>query len=92
VAPVPQRTRAGAAWVATALGIILLVLLIIFILQNQDPVTVRFFGLQGELPLGTALLIAALAGGGVVFVIGAVRIVQLRRSARRAVKAAAPGR
>jgi uncharacterized integral membrane protein len=77
--------------VATAAAILLLILLIIFILQNQDPVTVKFFGLQGELPLGTALLIAALAGGGVVFVIGAVRIVQLRRSARRAARAAAGG-
>lgn len=79
----PGLTRAGAAWFATATALVLLTLLTVFILQNQARVQVRFLGLEGFLPLGVALLVAAIAGGLVVTVIGVVRIVQLRRSARR---------
>lgn len=80
----PATTRAAAAWFATAVALVLLVLLVVLILQNQQTVDVRYFGFSGSLALGTALLIAAVAGAAVVTIVGAVRITQLRIHARRA--------
>lgn len=76
-------TRAGMVWVAVSVGLVLPVLLIIFILQNQDRVNVRYLGVTGELSLGMALFIAAVAGGILVAIAGAVRILQLRIQRRR---------
>lgn len=75
-------TRAGMIWVAVSAGLVVLVLLIIFILQNQDRVTVNYFGVAGELSLGMALFIAAVAGGILVAIAGAARILQLRSQRR----------
>lgn len=83
----PQRprrfTRASAAWVATSVALLLLVLLIVFMLQNTTKVEVHFLGLSGSIPLGTALLIAAVGGGVVVAIAGIGRVTQLRINARR---------
>lgn len=75
-------TRAGMIWVAVSAGLVVLVLLIIFILQNQDRVTVHYLGAAGELTLGMALFIAAVAGGILVAIAGAARILQLRSQRR----------
>lgn len=80
----PKVTRAGMVWVATATVLVLLVLLIIFIMQNQDPVQLRYFGWDGFVQLGLALLIAAVGGGILVAAAGAARIIQLRANAHRA--------
>lgn len=80
---VPRLTRASALWGATGAALLLLVLLIIFMLQNSTKVEVHFLGLTGTIPLGTALLIAAVGGGVAVAVAGVARITQLRMSARR---------
>src|SRR5690349_12417834 len=66
----PRFTRASAAWVATGVALLLLTLLIIFILQNSMKVDVRFLGMSGTIPLGMALLIAAVGGGVVVAIAG----------------------
>jgi uncharacterized integral membrane protein len=79
----PRLTRAGAAWVATGVALLLLVLLIVFILQNSTKVDVRFLALSGTIPLGMALLIAAVGGGVVVAIAGVARVTQLRLNARR---------
>jgi uncharacterized integral membrane protein len=42
----PVVTRAGVAWTATIAALVLLILLIAFIVQNQDAAMVRFFGLS----------------------------------------------
>ena len=76
-------TRAGMAWAATVAALILLVFLIIFIVQNQDDITVRFIGLEGRIASGIALFIAAVGGGVLVAVAGAARILQLRSRSRR---------
>lgn len=78
-AKAPDVTRTGMVWVAVIAGLVLLVLLIIFILQNQDRVSVYYLGAAGELSLGMALFIAAVAGGILVAIAGAARILQLRR-------------
>lgn len=84
-APAPERqvTRAGMVWAAVASALVVLILLIAFILQNQEYVQVKFFGLEGSVPLGIALLIAAVGGGVLVAIAGAARIIQLRVAARR---------
>jgi uncharacterized integral membrane protein len=70
--------------VATGVALLLLILLIIFILQNSTKVEVHFLGMSGTIPLGMALLIAAVGGGVVVAITGVARVTQLRMNARRA--------
>lgn len=83
-APEPRQvTRAGMVWAAVACALVVLILLIAFILQNQEYVQVKFFGLQGSVPLGIALFIAAVGGGVLVAIAGAARIIQLRVAAHR---------
>jgi uncharacterized integral membrane protein len=85
-APAPetrQVTRAGMVWAAVACALVVLILLIAFILQNQEYVQVKFFGLEGSVPLGIALFIAAVGGGVLVAIAGAARIIQLRLAAHR---------
>lgn len=79
----PRLTRASALWVATGAALLLLVLLIVFVLQNSTKVEVHFLGLSGTIPLGMALLIAAVGGGVVVAIAGIARVSQLRMHARR---------
>lgn len=81
----PDRrvTRAGMIWAAVASALVVLVLLIAFILQNQELVQVKFFGLEGAVSLGMSLFIAAVGGGVLVAMAGAARIIQLRAAAHR---------
>ncbi len=77
-----RPTRTGKLWVALTLGAVVLVLLLVFILENLERVRVSYFGAQGQLPLGVALLLAAVAGVLLVAIPGYGRILQLRRAAR----------
>ena len=86
-----QVTRAGMVWAAVACALVVLILLIAFILQNQEYVQVKFFGLEGSVPLGIALFIAAVGGGVLVAIAGAARIIQLRLAAHRVRRQASPG-
>ena len=85
-----KRTRVSAAWVALIVGIIVLVLLLIFILQNLDSAPVNLLFWEFNLPLGVALLLAAIAGALITAIIGGWRILQIRRVAKRAPVAARP--
>ncbi|MHA7269879.1 LapA family protein [Arthrobacter sp. HLT1-20] len=76
-------TRASMMWVATAAGLLVLILLITFILQNQDSVTLHYFGLNGTVSLGVGLFIGAVGGGIIVAIAGTARIIQLRSRTRR---------
>jgi lipopolysaccharide assembly protein A len=78
-----RPTRMGGVWVGLALSAVVLLLLLVFILENEKKVDIAFFGAHGHLPLGVALLLAAVAGALLVLIPGTVRIVQLRRTARR---------
>src|SRR5689334_21470855 len=78
-----KRTRTGGVWVATALFALLLLLLLIFILENGQRVAISYFGAHGHLPLGVALLLAAVIGVLLVVIPGTGRILQLRVTARR---------
>jgi uncharacterized integral membrane protein len=78
-----RRSRTGGLWVGLILSALVLLLLLVFILQNGEPVQISFFAFQGVLPTGVALLLAAIAGILLVAIPGSVRILQLRRAARR---------
>jgi uncharacterized integral membrane protein len=76
-------TRAAVIWSAVAVSLAVLVLLIIFFIQNQDMVAVKFLGWEGRLAQGVAFFIAAVGGGILVAIAGGARILQLRRTERR---------
>ncbi len=76
-------TRTSHTWVALAAGLFLLIVVLVFILQNLRSVRVHFFWATWTIPLAVDLLLAAVLGALVMFTAGAARIVQLRRVARR---------
>jgi uncharacterized integral membrane protein len=78
-----ERSRSGVLWTGVILSAIVLIFLLVFILQNNVPVQVNFLGLSGTLPTGVALLFAAVAGLLLGAIPGSLRILQLRRAARR---------
>ncbi|HYI59694.1 MAG TPA: LapA family protein [Microlunatus sp.] len=73
------RSRAGAAWVGICIAAVVVMALIIFLLQNRQPVLVTFLSMEATVPLAIALLIAGIGVGIVALVIGTIRIGQLRR-------------
>ena len=81
-------TRTAALWSSVIVGFLILTILLIFIAQNTDPVTVAFLGWRWSLPLGVGVLAAAVGGGLVTVLAGAARIFQLRRAAKKNLKAA----
>lgn len=78
----PPRTRTGIAFGTLIAGAIVLILLLVFILENTQSIKISFFGASGHLPLGVALLLAAVGGALLVGIVGTARIVQLRRHVR----------
>ena len=83
--PLPvTRTRAGAVWVGLCIGVLVLVALVVFMLQNRAPVDVTFLGFHGTAPLALMLLIAGLGVAIVALAVGSLRIGQLRHRSRRA--------
>jgi len=88
------HTRASGLWATVVVALVLLFALAVFILENGRHVRVSYFGAHGTLPLGIALLFAAIFGGLVVVFAGTARILQLRRrsrSQRRALSGAGTG-
>ena len=82
--PGERRTRLSGAWTAIVIGLLALVVILIFILQNQQSVEVTFLMFSGHLPLAVALLFALILGSVIVVAFGAARILQLRMVAGRA--------
>ena len=66
-----------------------LLLLLIFILENRREVDIAYFGAHAHMPLGLALLLAAALGTLLVAIPAAARIIQQRRAARRQPRAPA---
>jgi len=78
-----RHTRLSGTWAAVVGFTVVLLLLLIFILQNLSTVEVSYFGAHGHLPLGVGLLLAAVAGILLVALAGSARIMQLRATARK---------
>jgi uncharacterized integral membrane protein len=76
-------TRAAALWSALIAGFVILIVLLVFIMQNTDSTTINFFGWDWNLPVGVAILLAAVCGGLLTVAAGSARIVQLRRAAKK---------
>jgi uncharacterized integral membrane protein len=84
--PGERRTRLSGAWTAIVIGLVALVVILVFILQNQQSVEIKFLMFEGNLPLAIALLFALILGAIIVVAFGAARILQLRMVAGRARK------
>lgn len=78
------RSRVGGVWVSSVLFAAVLLLLLIFILENSQSAEISFFGQHGHIPQGVALLLAAVFGILLVAIPGTARIIQLRLRDRHA--------
>ena len=81
--PGELHTRISGAWTALVIGILGLVLILVFILQNLQSVDLSFLIFHGRLPLAIALLFAVLLGAVIVLAFGGARIIQLRMVTRQ---------
>jgi putative membrane protein len=77
-----RHSRLGGLWVGLIVAAVVLVLLLIFVLQNSQTVQVDYFGFSGHLPLAVAILLGVAAGALLVALPGTIRILQLRRTVR----------
>ncbi|WP_433687953.1 LapA family protein [Micromonospora carbonacea] len=78
-----KRSRIGGVWVTAMVSAFVLLLLLIFVLENGQRAEVSFLGAHGTPPMGVALLLAAVFGVLLVALPGTARIVQLRMLNRR---------
>lgn len=79
-APDPlRRSRTSTVWIGVIVFAVVLVVLLIFVLQNTQPVEVSFLGFSGTVSLAVAMLLAAVAGVLLAAIAGSLRIWQLRR-------------
>lgn len=76
-------TRAAALWSALIGGLLILIVLLTFVAQNPDSTALTFLWWHWSLPLGVAILLAAVCGGLVTVLVGTARIYQLRRAAKK---------
>ena len=85
--PPPQhpikRTRLRGLWIALIIFAVVLLFLLIFILQNNRGVDVSYLGAHGHMPLGVALLLAAVCGALLAILAAAARMAQLHSAARK---------
>jgi uncharacterized integral membrane protein len=86
-----KLTKAAALWMSLIAGFLILIVLLVFIAQNTESTAFAFFGWRWTLPLGVAILLAAVCGGLLTVFVGAARIFQLRRAAKKNLKAALKG-
>ena len=76
---VTSPTRISGTWAGIIVGALVLVLLLVFVLQNTKAVKVSFFTANGDIPLGVALIFAAIGGVLLAAVAASLRIMQIRR-------------
>ncbi|WP_208115561.1 lipopolysaccharide assembly protein LapA domain-containing protein [Labedaea rhizosphaerae] len=74
-----RRSRTSAVWTGVIVFAVVLVLLLIFILQNTQSVRISYLGAAGNVSLAVAMLLAAVAGVLLTAIAGSLRIWQLRR-------------
>ena len=78
-----KHTRISGLWFAVVFFAVVLLFLLIFILQNGREVDISYLGAHGHLPLGVALLLAAVCGVLLAILAGVARMAQLHSVARR---------
>jgi uncharacterized integral membrane protein len=87
-----RSTYLSAWWMGIVIAAIVLVLLLIFILQNSAKVTVHYLWFDGRVSLAVALLLSAVAGVLLVAIPGGARILQLRRALKKNAAGISTGR
>lgn len=70
---------AGGTWIALIAGALLLIMLLVFIMQNQNQVDLVLFAWNFRFPAGIGFLLAAIGGALIMALVGGVRMFQLRR-------------
>jgi putative membrane protein len=78
-----SRTRISGVRTSLIAGFAVLIVVMIFIIQNAHAVNISFLGAHLRLSLAVALLLAAIAGALIMAAAGTARITQLRRIMRR---------
>jgi uncharacterized integral membrane protein len=81
-------TRTAALWSSLILGFLVLIVLLVFIAQNTASASFAFLSWRWDLPLGVAILFAAVCGGLITALVSAARMFQLRRVAKKNLEAA----
>ncbi len=74
--PAP-KSRMAVVWASLIVGAILLILLLVFVIQNNVSTQFEYFTWQFNLPLGVAMLLAAIAGALIMALAGSVRMIQM---------------
>ena len=89
--PAPQppgrgqlKTRTSGMRAGLIAGFAVLVVAVIFMIQNAHAANISFVGVHLVLPLAAALLLAAIAGALAMAAAGPARVTQLRQIIRRA--------
>ena len=77
-------TRTSGVWTAAVGATVLLLVLAIFVGQNTQRAQISFLAWHGRAPIAVLLLVACVAGAGLVAAVGAARILQLRHRGRSA--------
>ncbi len=78
-----KRSISRAAWFALVVGVFVLIFMLIFILQNNVSAQFTFLAWTFAVPLGVAVLFAAIGGALVTAMVGTVRMIVLGRSVKR---------
>lgn len=85
-----HRTRISGVWVGLVAAGVILILLIIFIAQNLNDAPIHFLGLNGQVSIGLALLLAGVCGLLIAAVPASVRIWQLRKALKKSARQQEP--
>ncbi len=86
VTPLPaarRRSMSRAAWLALVVGVVVLIFMLVFILQNNVPTQFTFLAWSFAVPLGVAVLFAAIGGALITAMVGTVRMIVLGRNVRK---------
>ena len=77
------RTLAGGTWVSLVVGALLLIILLAFILQNQNPVEMNIFTWSFQFPAGIGFLLCAVTGALIMAIVGGVRMFEYKRKIKK---------
>ncbi|MFD6389437.1 LapA family protein [Nocardia sp. NPDC055029] len=81
--PGVHGSKTGYAWIALLAAALIGIIVLIFIIQNLEKVTVDLLFWHFSLPIGITVLLSVIAGALVMGLVGGVRILQLRHAAKK---------
>lgn len=85
------HTRSRAAYFAWIIGIVMLIVLLVFILRNQNSQEIDLLFWKVHLPVGVSLLIAAILGAILTLATTVGRMMELRRALKKVDKVGKKG-